>query len=133
MLTEDALWRRAALEVAGLGAARLGPDVQADVPHDEEAPVALVLVSQVGPSGRADARSDAPRVVGVALDAPFVEADPAGARLARLITPWGVLDFDGGWRVREVAPGVSAREVQERCPFPLLAGPDLVGWLVRDP
>ncbi len=132
MLAQEAIWRRLALEVAGLDAARLGPGVQADVPHDDDAPVALVLVSQVGPSGRADVSCDAPRIVGVALEPPFVTMAPSGARLARLVTPWAVLDFEGGWRVREVAPGVSAREVQERCPFPLRAGPDLVGWLVRD-
>ncbi len=133
MLPPSAVWRRAALEIAGLKSARIGPGVEVDRPHDESAAVALALVSRVGPGGRADVSSDAPRVVGVALALPFVTADPVGARLARLVTPWAVLDFDGGWRVREVAPGVSAREVQERCPFPLRSGPDLVGWLAREP
>jgi acyl CoA:acetate/3-ketoacid CoA transferase beta subunit len=46
--------------------------------------------------------------------------------VTRIITELCVLDVtERGLVVREVAPGVSAREVQERTSAPLMAGPDL--------
>jgi hypothetical protein len=51
---------------------------------------------------------------------------PAVAMARRIITDLGVLDVTAeGLVLRELAPGISARTVQEHSEVPLLAGPDL--------
>lgn len=53
-------------------------------------------------------------------------AASARGMVQRVVTPLGVIDITReGLIVREVAPGISAREVQAKTEPPLLAGPDL--------
>ena len=91
--------------------------------------LAVVEVGACGPRGRCDAHAGvrASRVWGMSGSvAPFGEKALDGERLERLFTPRAMLAFEEDrWRVLEVPSGISARDVQEGAPFPLVAGPDL--------
>jgi hypothetical protein len=148
MLTPAQLARRAAREVAGEERAwvdpRLALEGAAAAPDPAGADgfgVAVVRAERISPTGHmachgsaGDALAVASRVVAVMphLDdhgEPRITdalEEEAPCRAQRIITDLCVIDVtDEGLIVREVAPGVSAREVQLQTRAPLLAGPDL--------
>lgn len=92
--------------------------------------VALIAIEAVDASGHTSIEVDAPRVWGVCDGAVrFVDGVLHGARLERVYMRDAMLSFDvdpvGAWHVRRVARGISARDVQRTCAFPLFAAPDL--------
>lgn len=94
------------------------------------ADVAIATVVRVSASGVAPGNLGvrAKEVWALAGPRPWGEADPDEStfQVRRLITPVALLELvSEGWRVREVAPGVSARDVQSECPFTLRCGSDL--------
>ncbi|MBX3251997.1 MAG: hypothetical protein KF901_32775, partial [Myxococcales bacterium] len=100
--------------------------------HQEEGDVALALVevSAIDADGRCDAPPPPLRAEACWGVAPstlrFSAAPLAGPRLARIFASDATLSFErDGWRVRAVGLGLSARDLQERSPFGLVAGPDL--------
>jgi len=91
--------------------------------------LALIPIEAVDASGHTSIEVDAPRVWGV-CDGPlrFVDVVLQGARLERVYMRDAMLSFDVdpvAWHVRRVAMGISARDVQRTCTFPLFAAPDL--------
>ncbi|MEM9070365.1 MAG: hypothetical protein AAGE52_17810 [Myxococcota bacterium] len=132
MIELPVLLRRLVAE-AGTLRTFVGPGLEElGLTHDPEGEVALLDVGTIGEGGRCEIPLErATRVVAIARALPFVPAEPMGTRVDRLLMPLGVLDFEGRWRVREVAVGVSARDVQESCPFPLVAGADLIPFAER--
>jgi acyl CoA:acetate/3-ketoacid CoA transferase beta subunit len=149
MLTPAQLARRAARELAGVERTWVDPRLALQGAPSAPGPaavdgfgVALVRAEWVTPTGQvacdasaAGALAAASRVVAVMphLDdegrSRIVDAPKEGAthgRVQRIITDLCVIDVTHeGLIVREVAPGVSAREVQKQTQAPLLAGPDL--------
>ncbi|MGB5811323.1 MAG: hypothetical protein WBG86_12375 [Polyangiales bacterium] len=100
-----------------------------------QASIAFVEVTGVSPTGTAlQRRSQRPAcpVVGLSiapleeLDDLIREHDESGISVRRLICPFAVFDFGAnGPIVREVQPGLTAADLQERLATPLWAGPDL--------
>lgn len=95
-------------------------------------PVAISVRGEIGAADpAAAAAADHARVVArvrLAGGAPVVVASlPApGPRAQRILSELGVLDVTAhGLRVREVARGVSARDIQRRLAVELSVGPDL--------
>jgi hypothetical protein len=102
--------------------------------------VALVLIpiEAVDASGHTSIEVDAPRVWGVCDGSVrFVDGVLRGARLERVYMHDAMLSFDvepvAAWHVRRVARGVSARDVQRTCAFPLFAAPDLAPMRAVEP
>lgn len=97
-------------EVSGRGDLLLSPeDVDVDVTGARR--VVVILADGEGGLGRLVRTCSGPALPGV---------------VHRVVTELAVLDVTpDGLVVRQVAPGVSARDVQERVSVPLLAGPDL--------
>lgn len=148
MLDPTQLARRAARELADHAPAWVDPHLHLEAapvgaPEGQPPAIALVQAEQVSTAGdvrcdpaAADAIRRASRVVAVMshhddtggsriTDEPLDEPT-ARAVVRRIITELCVIDLtDEGLVVREVAPGVSAREVQTRTQAPLWAGPDL--------
>lgn len=156
MLSERQLAARVAEEVAG-AALRLGPGLPGAVADrlapqvGQEGEVLVLAAEQVSPAGDATvadaatarAASATRRVVTVLRPSPggdpprlVAECDgPAVARgvVGRVVTELAVLEVcPEGLVIRELAPKVSAREVQRRSAAPLLAGPDLQPIEVSD-
>lgn len=123
MLTSEQLERRAARE-QGPGTAVVRAErvsVAGDAVVDAEgcaraagAERVVAVMAHVDDEGR-------PRLVATCADAATVHGV-----VRRVVTDLCVIDLtEQGALVREVAPGVSAREVQEKSAAPLFAGPDL--------
>jgi 3-oxoacid CoA-transferase subunit B len=155
MLTREQTVTRAAREIGEHASVRLGPGLaglDAHLPEDaryangESADVVLVSASEVSEQGDLRLEEDlsegsellrgSARVVAVLPHvtgdgAPRIVRECGGPPLARaavhrIVTDLAVLDVtDEGLRIRELAPNVSAREVQEQTEPTLLAGPDL--------
>ncbi len=92
--------------------------------------IALIPIEAVDASGHTSIELDAPRIWGIcAGSVRFVDGVLHGARLERVYMRDAMLSFDvdpiAAWHVRRVASGVSARDVQRTCAFPLFAAPDL--------
>lgn len=136
-LSRDQIIRRAALELEGAASAQSqGPLAQAAQelagtaePSDGEPAVLLIDVTRITPAGTVDASSakTAPRTVALTLAFDACSAtEELGARVDRLIGPFGVIDVQPeGLVLVEVALNVSARDLQEQSTAPLLAGPGL--------
>lgn len=131
--------QRAAQQAAQDLAAGLRVHVDASLPelrvqlgdalaNAEEADVIFLRADALGSAG---ALAQAPEQTGktwtgVALELPKVAPDAVGPKVNRWITPLAVLDPHGETlRVREVAPGTSATDVQALLGSALVVGPDL--------
>ena len=135
-LSREEIIRRAALELTDArSVASLGPlateahELAGADRANGSTDVLLLDVTRMSSTGAADvpAPRGAARVVGLTLafDA-CTAADEHGARLDRLIGPFGVVDVtEEGLVIVEVALGVSARDLQEQSTASLLAGPSL--------
>jgi len=148
MLTPADMARRVLEELGDAATVHVSPALRASlsVPStvelvtDLDAPVDLALVAalRVGTDGSLQGDPVPPharRVVAV-ITAPdrgalvrgpaMAEAAASSPPTARVLTPLAVLDLGpDGFRVREVAGGVSAADVQRWAEPRLLAGPDL--------
>lgn len=136
-LSREQIIRRAALELAEAASARSqGPLADAarelegaPEPASGEASVLLLDVTRLATDGAVDvpSASSASRTIGLTLAFDACTAvEQLGARIDRLIGPFGVIDVcPEGLVLVEVALNVSARDLQERSTAPLLAGPGL--------
>jgi hypothetical protein len=110
----------------------LDPELGISEPVCGPAALALLVVDDVDAAGHTSRplATAAPRVWGISRGPiVFREEMARGARLERVYGPDALLTFENdplpGWRVREVIAGVSAKDLQRRAPFGLVAGPDL--------
>ena len=99
-------------------------------PAPSHVAVALIAIEAVDASGHTSIEVDAPRVWGICDGSVrFVDGVLHGAKLERVYMRDAMLSFDvdpvAAWHVRRVARGISARDVQRTCAFPLFAAPDL--------
>ncbi|MCB9619318.1 MAG: hypothetical protein H6724_07690 [Sandaracinus sp.] len=137
---EQALLLRLALDDARASlsdseALWVAESLRPDGPRSEAPTLVIVPIVRVDAGGHTVEPlpmdlTEATRVWGVCLDTlEFDEGVLEGARLERIYCPTAMLTFDAEplprWRVRMVAPGISARDLQDRAPFGLVAGPDL--------
>lgn len=151
MLSPEQLACRVAAEASNGRTYRCGPGLPVSLaehlrPEAErkEGPVQVLFVGADEVSGRGDLvlPSDAGEcdftgvervIVVIGADEPGVAKivrSPSRSAIPgvvhRIVSTWAVLDVaPEGLVVRQVAPGTSAREVQDRIAVPLLAGPDL--------
>lgn len=100
--------------------------------------LALIPIEAVDASGHTSIEVDAPRVWGVCDGSVrFVDGVLRGARLERVYMRDAMLTFDvepvAAWHVRRVGTGISARDVQRTCAFPLFAAPDLAPLRAAEP
>jgi len=158
MLSEQQLAERAADEVANGATVRLGPGLPAPVTErlaprstQEQGDVVVLAAEQVSPAGdvvvgdasAAELARAAERVV-VVMSHRAPDGAPRLVRhcegehvvrgvVSRVLTDLAVIDVGpDGFVVRELAPQVSARDVQRQSEPTLLAGPDLKPIEVRD-
>lgn len=97
---------------------------------DQAVALVVIPIDAVDASGHTSVDVDAARVWGVCDGTlRFVDGVLRGTRLERVYMRDAMLTFDvdpvAAWHVRRVATGVSARDVQRSCAFPLFAAPDL--------
>lgn len=116
------------------GSLWVDPALAPEGPRSADATIAIVAVEDADAGGHASVEVseglDGAVIWGIG-DVGFAFSDGvlAGARLDRLYAPRALLTFEADplprWRVRRVLAGVSARDLQDECPFGLVAGPDL--------
>jgi 3-oxoacid CoA-transferase subunit B len=147
MLTREQIAARAAREVKSGESVRIGASVaehlRAVLPagteqRDDGADIAIVSVREISATGEfvgIDDASNAKRVVAILEQHRDKDGEtairescrePVSGKAERVVTSLAVFDVTGdGLVLREVAPGVSAVDVQKESGTPLLAADDL--------
>lgn len=146
MLTREQIAARAARELKSGESVRLGAAVsellRAALPpgtelREEGADVAIIAAREVSAAGElsgAEEIGGAKRVIAILeqhreggeMNVRGTCRAPVNGKAERIITNLAIFDVtDEGLVMREVAPGVSAFDVQQECGTPLLAADDL--------